>query len=39
MTRKVSGKVDIPVPPYTENEDIYVYERTLRYNLEKGYTE
>ena len=40
MARKVSGKVVISQFRRTQkNGDVYVYERTLQYNPEKGYTE
>lgn len=40
MARKVSGKVVTSQFRRTQkNGDVYVYERTLQYNPEKGYTE
>ena len=40
MARKISGKVVISQFHRTQkNGDVYVYERTLQYNPEKGYTE
>jgi len=40
MARKISGKVTTSQFRRTQkNGDVYVYERTLQYNPEKGYTE
>lgn len=39
MARKVSGKVVVSQFHRTQkNGDVYVYERMLQYNPEKGYT-
>lgn len=40
MARKVSGKITTSQFRRTQkNGDVYIYERTLQYNPERGYTE